>query len=867
MKHTISCFLIVLASVAWWGTLRGAASSEGEVLETKIIHVPVNALRENEKLVVEARVDGATAPVVYVRLYFKSKWDASYDYIEMRRDGAGYFGELPPSYFSPPEVHYFILALLEDHTVVTYPSWNPFGKPVVVSVASREREVREATPVVVDSVEQNTDELIAGAVAADEPSGDLEAEGPLLVLSPEPNEEFAVGEEVVVAVSFVPDEEEIDVQSVNIFVDGMNVTLEAEISEFLLTYATTQLEPGRHHVLVQGHYASGAQLPTVQWSFRVVGAQRRRSESPVRGRIFAESRQERISDVPFVDNNIGGHLYGRYGPAAYDARVYFTSREDKRFQPRNRYSFSFDLPIIGATFGDTYPRFNDLMLWGTRVRGIHGRLRLGGVFNLDVIHGETVRRVSAEHEFVLSATGDTLQTVTGSDSTQVVNSGVHRRTLLGIRQSWGSGRTFQLGFNLLKVRDDTTSLKDGEYSLPPQDNLVIGSDLLISLAQRRFELRASVATSLLSTDISSGPASKQEIEDTYDTTLPFDPADWAKWFIINTSTTPLDPSDLTSLAYHINLRWQILNNDLQVGYKSVGSEYMSLANSFLRTNIRGFYIYDRIRLFQNRVYLNLGFEDFNDNFDRVNDSPSTRLRTINSGLSFFPAPGLPNVTVSFRNHLRDNQVDTLTVDPVLGDTTDVREYTVSKDLTVQLSQDVRFFQTRSSVTLSYVASNRDDRFGTTRLDGINLAETASNVGLVSVRTQYQIPLITTFDFARNKNDYAGGQNTFEFSIVGGRAEYQFFNRRLRAHVGLNTTTASGQSVLSDTTLAITDYNRLDFNFGARFEMAPGHSFLFEGHLIRFDDKGGTFSTASNSFIQLNPSYRDYIFRFYYEKRL
>lgn len=851
-------FWVILTAVSGGWSFEPGGSLTTETLEAKIIHTPVASLKENEKFVVDARVDGVPGSIVYVRLYFRSKGNESFDFIEMTPSSSGYSAELSPGYFSPPELDYFILALLPDQTVLTYPSWNPYGEPLVVPIVSG------GTPIVEAALPAATiSPPVSETILPDEPGlGEAEAVGlgedtPLLILSPENGEELGAGEEVVIAVSFLPGESEIAINSISLFVDAVNVTLDAEITEHLLTYSTSELPPGKHRILVQGHYASGVELPRASWSFAIVGERREgRTEPLAQGRVFAETRQEKISNVKFSDNNVGGFLSGKYGVARYNARVYLTTRESSRFQPRHRYSFNLDLPVVGVTLGDTYPRFNDLMLWGKRIRGIHGRLHLG-FFNVDVIHGETVRKVAP-----LFAPN-----IAGQDS--LTSFGTHRQKVLGIRQSWGGGRHFQLGFNLLKVRDDTTSLAAGEFSTAPKDNIVVGSDLFISVHDRRIELRASGAFSLLSNDISTGPATKADVEQQFDVSLPFDPADFSKYFIINSSTTPLDPRDLTSLAYNINLRLDYFNNNFQFGYKSIGSQYVSLGNSFLRNNLRGFYFNDRLRLYKNRIYLDFGFENYLDNFDADNQNPSTRLRTITSGFSIFPGPGMPNLTFSLRNHNRDNDIDSLFVDlsGTFPDTTDTRENNNTKDLTVQLNYDVNFYQLQNAITLSYIASNRDDLFGTTRPGGVpNLTETSSNVELISVRTQYQIPLVTTINFARNDNKFAGGTNAFNFKLFGAKAEYALFNKKLRTYFGTNYTSASGNSALTDTTRSLTDYNRLDLNLGARYEITPGHFVLIDGHLIRFNDNGGLFNTNTNSFTVSNPSFSDRIFRLYYEKR-
>ncbi len=840
------------------GFAYGSVPTENESLQGRIIHAPVTSLRENEKLVVEARVDGTTQRVLFMRLYFKSKGEESYDYIDLSEGASGFYGKLQPTKFYPPELHYFILALLTDQSVITYPEWNPYGNPVVVSIASgaapaEEPEVQK--PEEAEFTPLESEEGIVPGVAGPEVFAE---ESPILILSPEEGEEFEVGEEVVIAASFVS-EEPIDISSVNLFIDGANVTFGAEIDEHVLTFSTSTLEPGTHRILIQGHYGSGAELPTTSWTFSIIGELKRVSSEPLfRGRVFAETRQENISSVNFTDNSIGGNVYGKYGFTQFDAHVYLTSRESERFQPRNRYSINVELPILGVTFGDTYPRFNDLMLWGKRVRGIYGRLHFG-FFNVDVVHGETVRRVPAK--FVLNAAGQ--------DS--LVSFGTHRQRLFGVRQSWGNGKHFQLGFNLLKVRDDTTSLKQGEFSTPPRDNLVLGSDILFAFDNHRIELRGGAAFSLLSNDISTGPLSKQEIEDQFDVNLPFDPADFDFFLIINSSTVPLDPRDLTSLAYNFNFKFNYFNHNLRFGYKSIGSQYNSLGNTFLRNNLRGFFVQDQFRVYKNRVYLNFGYEHYLDNFDADDQNPSTKLRTFSYGISIFPGPELPTLTFNLRNHNRDNDIEQVNVIQTSTgiDTTDNREDNNTRDLSVQLNYNVNLLQLNHAITLSYITSDRDDRFRS------DLSDVASNIQLFSIRTQYQVPLVTTFNFARNDNKFAAGLNaltgvrnfnTFNFKMISGKAEYYLLNRRLQTYFGTNFTTASGTTVIDDSTQTVTDYARTDFNLGARFEISPGHFIMVDGHIIRFSDNGGTRNTNTGLFLTQNPSFTDRILRIYYEKR-
>jgi len=845
--------------------------------EGKIIHVPAVSVPADAELSVQARVDGASERVVFMRLYYKTETQDSYNYVEMLRSGAGFIGTLPAERFAPPRLEYFITAMLADRTIITHPDKNPYGNPHRVEVtgatgAGSQPAEEPAFPDLTPPLQQApaslpaTEEAPTDTTAADD-------EAPWLILSPEPEEVYGKDEEVMVAISFTSDfANPLDAESVHLFLDATDVTADADVSEYLFTYTTQPLAPGRHTLLANGLYKSGLELPTLSWSFVVAGEKQKstRTVPLARGRIFAESRQENISGIAFTDNNVGGSVFGQYGAIKYDARAYFTTREDSRFQPRNRFSFNLQLPVLGVTLGDTYPRFNDLILWGKRVRGIHARLHTG-FFNVDVVHGETTRRVSALSAIAVdTTTGDTLQNVAGLDSTFISEFGTHRQKLLGVRTSFGGGRHFQLGFNLLKVRDDTTSLAAGEFSTFPQDNLVVGSDFLLAFARRRIEFRAAAAFSLISNDISTGPLSKAEIEDQFDVDLPFDPADFDKYLIINSSTTPLDPRDLTSLAYNFSLRLNFFQNNLQFGYKSIGSEYVSLGNSFLRNNLRGFYLNDRIRLFRNKLYVNLGFEDYDDNFSPDDENNPTKLRTISTGFSIFPGQGYPNLTVNLRNHNRDNDIDSLVIDLTNGfpDTTDNRENNSTQDLTVQMSYDTQLLNLNHTISLTYIASDRNDVFNASRLPGVPSTETSSNVQVFSVRTRYRIPLTTTLNFARNDNKFSAGLNTFNFKMFGLRAEYRLLKERLNTYAGLNYTTASGVASTDTTTGAITsltDYKRTTFNVGSRYEFTPGHFLLFDASLISFKDNGATLNSATGV-LDPNPSFTDRVFRLYYEKR-
>jgi hypothetical protein len=434
---------------------------------------------------------------------------------------------------------------------------------------------------------------------------------------------------------------------------------------------------------------------------------------------------------------------------------------------------------------------------------------------------------------------------------------------LGIRPSFGGGQNFQWGITLLKVRDQVNSLKVGESSVTPKDNLVVGSDLLIAFASHRFELKASVAASLLSKDISNGPLSKDEVQEQFDVELPFDPASIQEYFILNESTIPLDPTGGTSLAYHLSFRFNHFNNFLQVGYKQIGGEYFSLGNTFLRNDVKGFFVYDRLRLFRNRLYLNFGIERFDEHFSELDNTPKIDLNTVSYGFSFFWGQNLPSLNFSVRNYRRDNNIDSLGT----GAAQSNPENALSRDVNASINYDVALFDLSHTLSLNLTSSNRDDGFAGQRVAaGLPPGNLRANVQLVSVRTKYNFPLSTVLTFARNSSNVASGQNTLKYNLFSGRGEYTMLHEKLKAYGGLRVVSASGASASIGNTQNIVDYRQTAFQFGGSYQPAAAHLFTVDFDFIKFNNNGGTLNTTTKVFVATSPSYNDRAIRAHYEFR-
>jgi len=794
-----------------------------------IIHFPVKSGRQGQSIFLEAKVEErAMQQIQYVRIYFRSKGLTNYRYVEMEEQAENYSGEIPASAVTAPGMEYFILALFSDRSMATSPASNAYYEPHEITIVPK--TVTPAEKPTADKTKQLT--TVSGASLQ------------TVILSPEPEESVLEGD-VLIAVSFLGETNKMALKSVKLLIDNKNFTTSAEISENMLSFVPRGLARGAHQVKVEIADLAGNRFENVEWQFSVVSesapTKTAGKELPFSGNVYAEFRNEKFADSTFAVTNVGGRIDGKFGPLRYNGNVFFTSREDNHFQPRNRMFFEVGTSWIGVKFGDTNPTFNELMLWGRRVRGFEAYLKLG-LINVEFVMGQTNRKIEGIPYLIdpNNPAPNYLNPVTGQpaiSTTGIYQSGTFDQTLMAIRPSFGSGKNFQLGINLVKVKDDVKSI---QYGSKPKDNIVLGPDFLLAFDDHRIELKASAAFSLLADDISTGPITQEDF-DSLDFDIPFNPADYEEYFVLNTSLVPLDPSGLTSLAYQGSFKFNYFNNFINVVYKSIGSAYNALGNNYLRKDIQGFSLYDRIRLYRNQIYLNLGLENFLEEISTKDDGDDAtepnNYSSLSMGVSLFPqARYWPQLHINWKSYDRENGLDAVTYPSAV-------KYQDS-DISIQVSYHLSLFGVEHTINVSHIANDRADGFHRT------FADFANSLQMYSLQTDFQIPLTTTISYAKNDNS-AGGTYDFQYSMFGLSGKYRLLNNNLTLTGGYSTTSAVGSSSTLMTndpitglpfaqptlvTSTYTDYNRTAFNLGANYRFLNRHSIILDMSIINFDDK-------------------------------
>jgi hypothetical protein len=776
----------------------------------RILHSPSDRATAGRPKQVFCQLEGVVSPVRLIRVYYRLAEEQEYKFVTMVPSGTQWKGTIPAIDIVGQRLQYFIVCSLQDDKLLSYPWKNAKSDPEEVTIFSGSVKT---TP---------------------SPSS-------ILILSPEADQ-ILEPRTAFLAISLSRPSGSLDAASVKIFLDGRDVTRHAIISEFVATLDMKMLAEGKHEVDVHARDVSGADLIPASFMFFVKGPRKAaKKKSHFNGRVFAEGRREQVfkSDQSFAMG--GADFSGTYGSIDVQGRLFLTSLEEAGAQPRDRFFLSIGNDHFTMQAGDVYPRYNDLIMWGKRVRGVSAAVQAGPV-KMEAIFGETYRSVEG-----IGTTGATAT---------ISRYGTYQQQLLGVRPSLNFDDNVKAGLTIVKIKDDIGSI---QFGANPNDNLILGPDLLLSFDKKRIELRAQAAYSLFTRDAGLGAFSKFDIENIFGSSVnvPINPGNYSSILIINDTTVPLDPREFTSAAYDVNFKLHYFRNLLRFGYKSIGSDYYSLANSWLRKDIRGFYLSDRVRLFRNKIYATFSMERFKNNLAEEGTKPVSDLNSLNFALSYYPGRKWPSINIAVRDFHRTNGITDVKIDSLLIigelDTLDAREDSRHRDLSLQLGYQLSFLDAEHYFTASYISAIKDDRYKNSRLLGYFPQELTSDIKMLAWTTTYQAPMRTTFSFSTNSNVLANGLSDFQYNSISGFGEYRFFNEKLTSFAEMRLLSSTGMS-FTDQPL---DVQRFHVRLGGSYHFKFRQTVLLEAMMISLDSKS-TDAPASSS-------YTDYLIRMRYEK--
>lgn len=726
-----------------------------------------------------------------VSLFFKKFGENEYRNVEMLIAGNTASATIDGEFVIPPYLDYYLLIVLKNGTTQSYPLGIEQGHiPLQIAISGVSVKDKE-----------------------------------IIILSPSDGEILSQ-DNMLISISFFKAPDNIDIKRTKVYLNNEDVTKLALITNELIVISgesfESNLSTGSRLLNVEIYDKEGNLYHSISRSFQVVTAAIAEAVSTrwkSVGNLRAESRSETFNTVSTWYNNLSTDFSASYDQWNINGYLYLTSEEKKNLQPYNRYTAQ----VTGGEWlelrvGDTYPRFPSLIMDGKRVRGFSGQLNLGFI-NIAATIGESDRKV----EGVLLQTFSKDQVPLGTDIIPIstakygkpfgkVNLGTFQRDLFALRPSFGSGQNFQLGFTYLHSKDNTSSI---EFGARPQENVVLGSDIKIAFDDQNFLFTSQVAFSMFNKDISTGNLTDAQIDSIFGPNglYDIDPDQvktirdiLGKFITVNQYIGPLNPQEFASVAGEVALNLNYLNNSLRASYIYRGNDYLSFGQSFIRTDVRGFNVVDRIRMFDNKVFLSFGYESLEDNLQATKPA-TTKYNTLSASISIFPRANFPNITIGYNKS--DNKNGLKLSDPfnknfVVDD--------ITNRLILQLSYDF-VAMVRHNSSFSFTTQTRED-------NSLSNTDAKYNAVGFTLNSYWTSQLNSLFQILYSSSEIKNVPFDYFTLTLGGR--YRLLENKLQLSATLSP--------------SFGDFKRQTFEFLADYNIIANLNLGFQARIFRIPNR-------------------------------
>lgn len=846
----------------------GLSRAEAGVNGGRIVYNPEKHVAEGEPVYIEA---GFTTSVERASVYYRFPTDPAFTEVQMTMKMNGKYGAMlkKEGLKKGTILEYYIVAETYDGQNLSYPEIDPEMLPLQLVVSER------------------------GVVQ--------EAGIETVVLSPEPGSTVNKND-FIIAISLFSDDT-INVVNLKLTLDGGDdVTKKSDITPELVTYSSKNLAAGQHAARLWYLLPNGDNVILTEFMFEIAleGGEdilAGKGFTPAGGGQLQPGGEANFDDGAFranfrsehkAQNNLGQKTtYERVGAdISYEKKFFqvaasfdWDSEDDPtKNQPLSRYLVTANLDnVVIVNYGDSYPTFSPVTLYGTRVRGLSTGVYLG-IFNFEFVKGEVNRQVLSKGD---KARRNALENVYSPDSSDAANanavvnflnqdanvesrlfSGTFERDMTAARFSVGP-QAFQFGLSWVHTGDKESSLykhssiSTGYNGVAPQENVVLGADFKTSMFSKRVNFDASIATGLTNTNITGGGVKARPLGEAgvFDTTqISIKDMDsyiklLSNFITVNPNLSPILVDDKiykdkNIYAYTFGGSVSAFDNNFSARYRSNGGYFQTFGSSIQR-DIQTFELSDRQRFWQNRVFVTVNYANSKNNLSKLN--PNTlETNTLGFNLSLF-LPKLPSLSFGYTTMNRDNNWN------YASDSSGLPEESVTNIMSVGTSYGFSAMDMRHNATLNYSYSKKDDKTQAAPLINYTPFQAADNNSFsMGVTTEWKIPLRTTVSFSTsagntqsldsNSNAKKNESSATGFGVSG---DYQLLNKDnliLNVYGGL---AYAGVTIPNAPDLSLTS-----INLGQRFNFYRNHTFTLNFNLTsglkipKYDSNGVQTGTSS-----------------------
>ena len=398
-----------------------------------IYHDPVESIEYGNSIEVEIFTDLQGSIINNYTLFYKNITQSDYFRSELISEDGIYFSSIIPHEFISSDFIEYYIELETSSNLNTIPIIDPKLNPIKVRVVYEINKLEDLSEVIV------VDKFN--------------------IIYPQPNS-IVTSKDLVVSTSYY-DLENIDFESIKIYINDINFTAKSNIKENYFILTPLNIANGKNTIKVTLNDIFGNAYKPIIWSFII------RDEEIIKnfkysGKILHNYFNNNIQDDIISYNTSNILFFGSTEWIDFDIKIKNTTLENSFEQTKNRYSIYLKNRLIDFNYGDFYPQFDNLTLNGSRVRGLgfdfHSKF-----IQLYLIKGQLNRAVQGrESESLLISYSEEYDDSEYNNISNVLTLSrkgyTFENEITAMRLGIGNLNKFNLSLNIVKVKDDLFSV-------------------------------------------------------------------------------------------------------------------------------------------------------------------------------------------------------------------------------------------------------------------------------------------------------------------------------------------------------------------------------------------------------------------------
>jgi len=655
--------------------------------------------------------------------------------------------------------------------------------------------------------------------------------------------------------------------NIEIILDNQNITKQCNLSNDLITYVPSKkLNYGEHELIlkiitvnkpfIKKFYFKLLEPTEIStsnnlydWLEKINYSGNINYNSDYDKIDYKNTTIEQSSNRPVDIHRMNFNLKTKYKKVYLKTSILFNThildanaRYNKQYkQPIDRIKIGLETPYINLNFGDYSTVFTDLTLKGSRVRGHHTSMKFG-VINFTYIRGKTKELIQSNHYDLVNANNSDLPGMWINDSTYLVyDKGTPSRNLRALRTELNWPKKMKLGLTGLTSYD----VQDIDIPYPELysnylfiGNALIGSDLTLYLNNKRTWISMETAISMtnnilddnlnhyitnltpqqsqalgalkeiigfpITTDLLLGkdqgrglsipnPAIDENLNITINSEYFKD--------IIRKGTYKIkfkSPFSLFNIPFNINGE-----------YKRIPSSFVSFGNPSIPKDIQGFSSSLKMNLLNNRLIINFGYNNNNDNLNNYKISTTySKGNNISLNLNFNK---MPTLSYSAKILYRDDNIGLINNETITHTIAPTYKFNI-KDLKVSLNNN-------------FVIMNYYDNLLNSGNNNFQQTSFSNSLSLITKKISFNSGLGLSINKPQDNS-----KNETQFLALSTKISYKPENNKLNYYIGYNKVVGKSNQIDNGIN------NQKDsFKVGSQYKFSQYSTIIYNLQYLIFGD--------------------------------